>query len=103
MAFLHPETFACPSALSLSALCLSTNLVLPLSPAISSQEFCTSLTLSSLTAGSSALSHSPGEPGHRTFPQLNLHRARVRRNHGRLPSNGFIERAQSSVLVRSSS
>jgi hypothetical protein len=24
---------------------------------------------------------------------LNLHRARVRRNHGRLPSNGFIERA----------
>jgi len=27
------------------------------------------------------------------FPQLNLHRARVRRNHGRLPSHGFIERA----------
>ena len=44
-----------------------------------------------------------GEPGHRTFPPLNLHKARVRRNHGRLPSNGFIERAQSSVLVRSSS
>ena len=25
--------------------------------------------------------------------QLNLHKARVRRNHGRLPSNGFIESA----------
>ena len=37
--------------------------------------------------------HSPGAAGHRTFPQLNLHRARVRRNRGRLPSNGFIERA----------
>jgi hypothetical protein len=24
---------------------------------------------------------------------LNLHKARVRRNHGRLPSNGFIESA----------
>jgi len=24
---------------------------------------------------------------------LNFHRARIRRNHGRLPSNGFIERA----------
>jgi site-specific recombinase XerD len=28
-----------------------------------------------------------------TFPQLNLHKARVRRHHGRLPSNGFIESA----------
>src|SRR6267378_2100834 len=28
---------------------------------------------------------------------FNLHRARVRRNHGRLPSNGLIERAQSST------
>ena len=33
----------------------------------------------------------------RTFPQLNLHRARVRRNQGRLPSNGLIERAQRFV------
>ncbi len=37
--------------------------------------------------------HSLGASRHRTFPQLNFHRARVRRNHGRLPSNGFIERA----------
>jgi hypothetical protein len=34
---------------------------------------------------------------HHTFPQLNLHRARVRRNHGRLRSNGSIERAQTTV------
>ena len=31
------------------------------------------------------------------FPPFNLHRARVRRNHGRLPSDGLIERAQNSV------
>jgi hypothetical protein len=30
------------------------------------------------------------------FPQLNLHRARVRRNHGRPPPNGFTGRARSS-------
>jgi len=30
-------------------------------------------------------------------PPFNLHRARVRRNHGRLPSNGFIERAKSTA------
>src|SRR5882724_9115212 len=40
-----------------------------------------------------ALPHNLGAPSHHTFPQLNLHKARVRRNHGRLPSNGFIERA----------
>ena len=50
-----------------------------------------------------ALPHSLGVSPHRAFLPLNLHKARVRRNHGRLPSNGFIERAQSSVLVRSSS
>jgi hypothetical protein len=83
--------------------CPSTNRVFPLSRAISSREFCTYVTLFSLSAGCCAPAHSPGAAGHRTFPPLNLHRARVRRNHGRLPSNGFIERAQSSVLVRSSS
>jgi integrase/recombinase XerD len=30
----------------------------------------------------------------RSFPQLNLHRARVHRNHGRSRSNGFTRRAQ---------
>src|ERR1022692_2506834 len=40
--------------------------------------------------------HSSGEPQHRTFPLLNLHRARVRRKHGRPRSNGFIERAQNT-------
>ena len=46
-----------------------------------------------------ALPHSLDASRHLTFPQLNLHRARVRRNHGRLPSNGLIERAKSTVPV----
>src|SRR5258707_8330025 len=37
-----------------------------------------------------ALPHNLGASRHRTFPQLNLHKARVRRNLGRLPSDGFI-------------
>jgi hypothetical protein len=36
-------------------------------------------------------------PSHRFFPKLNLHKARVRRKHGRLPPNGFIERARRSL------
>jgi hypothetical protein len=64
-----------------------------LSRAFSSREFCTYVTFSSPRAGCCALSHSSGASGHRTFPRLNLHRARVRRNRGRLRSNGFIERA----------
>jgi hypothetical protein len=36
-----------------------------------------------------ALPHSLGVSP-RAFPPLNLHKARVRRNHGRLPSNGLI-------------
>ena len=66
--------------------CRSSNRVFPLSPR---ENFAPT----SLTAGCGAPVHSPGAAGHRTFPQLNLHRARVRRNRGRLPSNGFIERA----------
>ena len=41
--------------------------------------------------------HSSGAPQHRTFPLLNLHRTRVRRNHGRPRSNGFIERARNTL------
>src|SRR5260370_7130371 len=37
-----------------------------------------------------------GAPQIRPFPQLNLHKARVRRNHGRPPPNGFTGRAQNS-------
>src|SRR6202035_3033713 len=75
----------------------SSNRAFPLSRAISSREFCTYVTLFSLCAGCCALSHSLRAARHRTFPQLNLHRARVRRNRGRLPSNGFIECAQSTM------
>jgi hypothetical protein len=44
-----------------------------------------------------ALPHSLGDLLHRCLPPFNLHRARVRRNHGRLRSNGLIERAQSTM------
>src|SRR5260370_11110899 len=37
-----------------------------------------------------------GAPQNRPFPQLNLHKACVRRNHGRPPPNGFTGRAQNS-------
>src|SRR5258708_13138251 len=37
-----------------------------------------------------------GAPQNRPFPQLNLHKARVRRNHGRPPPNGFTGPAQNS-------
>jgi len=60
-------------------------------------QFCAFLTLSSLAVVCRALPHCLGTSQHRTFPALNLHRARVRRNHGRLPSNGSIERAQNSL------
>jgi hypothetical protein len=51
------------------------------------------VTFSTTAVFSRALPHNLGASRHRTFPQLNLHKARVRRNHGRLPSNGFIESA----------
>ena len=37
---------------------------------------------------------SPGTPQHRSFPQLNFHRARVHRSRQRPRANGFTERAQ---------
>ena len=46
---------------------------------------------SSLAVVCRALPHSSAPPRHRIFPRLNLHRPRVRRNHGRPRSNGFIE------------
>src|SRR5229473_667540 len=87
------EIFACVSALSLSAPCHSANRALLLSQALFWYEFCAFVTYSAPAVVCRALPHSFGASRHRTFPQLNLHKARVRRNHGRLPSNGFIESA----------
>jgi hypothetical protein len=64
------------------------NLLPPVPP-----ESCAFATSSSPDVVCRTLLHSLGASRHRTFPQLNFHRARVRRNHGRLLSNGFIERA----------
>src|SRR5205807_6073407 len=43
--------------------------------------------------------HTLGTPSRRFFPQLNSHKPRVRRNHGRLRPNGFIKRARRSKPV----
>jgi len=90
---LQHEAFACISSHSLSVPCRSTNRVFLLSQVFSSQEFCAFVTFSSPGVVCRALPHSLRASPHRTFPQLNLRTARVRRNRGRLPSNGFIERA----------
>src|ERR1700675_1197373 len=58
---------------------------------------------SALDAFCRALPHSFGDAPHRCVPPFNLHRALVRRNHGRFPSNGFIERAKSTVPTSTAS
>jgi hypothetical protein len=49
----------------------------------------------------SVTGHAPrrscGAPQNRPFPQLNLHKARVRRTHGQPRPNGFTERARNSL------
>ena len=56
-------------------------------------EFYAFVTLSTPALACRAMPHNLSSSRHRTFPQLNLHKARVRHKHGRLPSNGFIESA----------
>src|SRR5207247_9333579 len=79
--------------LTLSAPRRATNRIFLLSQVFSSPESCAFVTFSSPGVVCRALPHSSGASLHLTFPQLNLHRDRVRRNHGRLPSHGCIERA----------
>jgi hypothetical protein len=74
-----------------------TGLRLSASQALFWYQFCAFVTYSGPAIVRRALPHSLGASRHRTFPQLNLHRARDRRIHGRLPSNGLVERAQRSV------
>ena len=83
---------ACQRAQSLRAL-HSANRTLLLSQALFWYGFCAFVTFSAPAVVCRALPHSLGASRHRTFPQLNLHKARAGRNHGRLPSNGFIESA----------
>ena len=71
----------------------SINRVFLIFQVFSSRESCAFITSSSFRVVCRALSHRFGSSRHLTFTQLNLHKARVRRNHGRLPSHGFIERA----------
>src|SRR6267378_7885219 len=57
------------------------------------QQTCLSNDGSSHHVVSRALPHTLDTLPHQPFASLNLHKARVRRNHGRLRSNGFIEGA----------
>ena len=58
--------------------------------------FATLFRLSYLQISSAVLYHCLGNTPHPCLSPFNPHRARVRRNHERLPSDGLIERAQNS-------
>jgi len=64
-----------------------------------SYEFCAFVTYSAPAVVCRALPYSFGASRHRTFPQLNLHKARVRRNHGRLPLTALSKARRSTALV----
>jgi hypothetical protein len=60
----------------------------------SSRSFFATACFGTATARCRALPHSLGTTPRRSFPRLNLHNDRVRRNHGRLPSSRCIESAR---------
>src|SRR5208337_5405080 len=74
----------------------------------SSRSFFATACFGSATVRYRALPHSLGTTSRRSFPPLNLHNDRVRRNHGRLPSSRCIESAPThraracSLLARAS-
>ena len=65
----------------------------PLQPR-SSRSFSATACFGTATVRCCALPHRLGTTPHRSFPRLNLHNDRVRRNHGRLPSSRCIESAR---------
>jgi hypothetical protein len=95
-----PKTLACHSTSSLSVPCRSINRVFLLFQSSLPRVNAPSSTLSPPAVVCRAQLHNLAESPHLTFPPLNLHKARVRRKHGRPRSNGFIERAPSIVLAQ---
>src|SRR5262249_13849016 len=81
----------------LSPLC--SHLIIRLPPRLFSSQAFALVRFSNSLVISCAPRPSLRTPLHRSFPQLNLHRARVRRNPERPRSNGFIARAQSTLLT----
>src|SRR3984885_15990392 len=71
-----------------------TNSFFRLPQILSSQHFFALASFRALRVICCAPPHHPSTPLRHLSPPFNLHRARVRRNHGRLPSNRCIESAQ---------
>jgi hypothetical protein len=88
----HPN-FACLATLRPSPSGRRTNLSFPLLHSSVTDRFALLPAPRRAVLPVCASPHSSGTSRHLTFPPLNLHRARVRRNHGWLRSHGFIERA----------
>src|SRR5208283_4352427 len=88
------EFFACFDPLRTALPCSGMDLLFQLLQPRSSRSFFATACFGSATVRYRALPHSLGTTSRRSFPPLNLHNDRVRRNHGRLPSSRCIESAR---------
>jgi hypothetical protein len=93
---LQHEYFACFGTLRPTAPCLRTNCLFRFLQTLCPRHFFAPANFQPLTVLSRAPPHSVGVPSRAPSTPFNSHRARVCRNHGRLPSNGSIERARST-------
>ena len=89
-------SFACFTTLPTSGSCRCMDLLFRLLQPRSSRYFFVVASFLALAVVNGSLRHSPGTPQHRSFPQLNFHRARVHRNRQRPRANDFTGRAQNS-------
>ena len=89
-------SFACFTTLPTSVSCRCMDLLFRLLQPRSSRYFFVVASFLALADVNGFMRHSPGTPQHRSFPQLNFHRARVHRNRQRPPANDFTGRAQNS-------
>ena len=86
--------FACFDPLRTAVSCRGTDLLFQLLQPRSSASFFAAASFGAHPVTCRAMRHSLGTARRRSFPLLNLHSARVRRNRGRLPSSRCIESAQ---------
>jgi len=91
-----PVSSLARSPLPASVSCRCMDLLFRLLQPRSSRYFFVVASFLALAVVNGSLRHSPGTPQHRSFPQLNSHRARVHRNRQRPPANDFTGRAHNS-------